>query len=86
MDNEKRLYLGIIIQALEDYVMDKPIGNKAESVIAKIDATNWFKYKTEDYQEICLCASIDYHWLSDKALNSNKEDILNLIKKFRQNA
>lgn len=83
MEPEQKLFLRVIIQALEDYVDKSPIcGNKEEGIAAKIYSTRWLKSYSRDFKDVCDLALIDPNWLREKVLNSSKKEIKRLINEY----
>lgn len=85
MEDEQKLFIRVIIQLIEDYTIDSPVAaNKAESVIAKQDAIEWFTRSSKDYRMTCEFAGIHPDWLRTKVLNSDKEQLKRLINEYRR--
>lgn len=71
MEPDKRLYIQIIIQLLEDIILDNPVAvSIAEGKLAKLQARAWFLANSEDYKVICECADINASMLRKTVLNS----------------
>ena len=81
---EQILYLNVIIQLVEDYAFDTPVGtNLSESNLAKIQANSWFTNNSEDYQEVCDYAGINAKWLRKRVLSSDPKHLQRLINDIR---
>ncbi len=84
MQSEQRLFLGVIIQLIEDYVCDMPVGaNQTESRLAKIHATAWFRQNTTDFKEVCENAGIDSGKLRKTVLSSTPSNLQELLNEYR---
>lgn len=84
MQAEQRLFLGVIIQLIEDYAVDMPVGaNKTESRLAKIHAETWFRQNTADYKEVCDSAGVDSVKLRKRVLSSTPSDLQGLLDEYR---
>lgn len=81
---EQKLFLNVIIQIVEDYAFDIPVGaNVEERKLAKTQAKSWFTNNSEDFNEVCDNAGINAKWLRKRVLASNPKSLQRLINAFR---
>jgi hypothetical protein len=81
MEPEQRLFLNVIIQAMDDTINVK---RKIEEVIARQQAIGWFTTNSTDYKEVCLFADVDANWLRKKVLKANRVELKGLINEYRK--
>lgn len=74
MEPEQKLYVHIIIQALEDLTSTNPI--------EKIQAKAWFINNSEDYKDICDGALYNSTMLRKKVLTAKPEQLRELVNEY----
>lgn len=74
MEPEQKLYVHIIIQAIEDLASTNPI--------EKIQAKAWFINNSEDYKDICDGALYNSTMLRKKVLTAKPEQLRELVNEY----
>lgn len=86
MEAERRLFLRIIIQQIEDITDKSPIGakSKPEKEWIRNEATKWFRQNSTDYREVCESAGIDSKKLREIILTAEIASLQRLCNEYRK--
>jgi hypothetical protein len=85
VEPEKKLYLKIIIQLIEDYIVKNPVGvNPKERTLTKAQAKSWFLANSEDYITVCDFAGVNHMALRKIVLNAKPpyKELWELINEY----